>query len=617
MPTPGTDGVRVLPPEVARKIAAGEVVDRPAALVRELVDNAIDAGASLVEVAIAGGGARSAEVIDDGYGMSREDLELCWLPHATSKIRTEEDLQTAETLGFRGEALSAVSAVSRLEILTSRDGREAWKLAVGPGTVGAAAPRIEQAHRARGTTVRALGLFDAVPARKKFLKKDAAEGTLCRQALVDKALAFPEIGFRFVQDGALKLFLPPVATRKERFVAAFLGDRDTPFVHEIAAAGAGFSLSIVVGGSELFRGDRRLQYVIANGRRIQDFALIQALEYGVQGWFPNGTHPIGAVYVDIDPALADFNIHPAKREVRFRDPAAIHHAATEALRDFMRRRGLADAERGGQELAGPALFSIPDRSSQAAETERPYAGGVRPSGTARTPYPDGAGRGAPDGGGSRLAMEALLDARPSFAPLPGRAAAPRAPGQADPTAASTSVRYLGAAFGLFLLAERGDRLYLIDQHAAHERLLYDRYRKKPPAAQELLVPYPFSTDSEAEDEFLAARREKLAELGLVVERDGTESWRLEATPEAWRLSDAETVRAILELRSAGEDFADRWLATLACRSAVKDGDVLDDGTAAALAAAALELPIPRCPHGRPVWMEISRETLFKAVRRIE
>jgi DNA mismatch repair protein MutL len=224
-------------------------------------------------------------------------------------------------------------------------------------------------------------------------------------------------------------------------------------------------------------------------------------------------------------------------------------------------------------------------------------------------------------------MEALLDSPPAFAPLPGRAperesaggeAAQSSRGNAGSDApAETSVRFLGTAFGLFLLAERGDRLYLIDQHAAHERLLYDRFHTKPPARQELLVPHPFRTESEADDAFLEAHMKDLAALGLVVEKDGTGSWKLEATPEAWRAGDEETVRAILDLRNAGEDFAERWMATLACKAAIKDGDVLDASTAAELAAAALALPIPRCPHGRPVWTEITREALFKAVRRIE
>ncbi|MDR3160931.1 MAG: DNA mismatch repair endonuclease MutL [Spirochaetaceae bacterium] len=577
--------VQVLPPEEAKKIAAGEVINRPAALAREFLDNALDAGGSLVELLIEGGGILRTEVIDNGSGMEREDLELCWYPHATSKIRSLDDLNTAATLGFRGEALAAAAAVARLEILTSTDGRGAWLLGVGPGESGI---RIEQTRRARGSNVRALGLFDTIPARKRFLKREGSEGNLCRQAFIDKALAFSGISFRFIQDGKLKLFLPAVSGRKERFAQALLSRAEGAFLHEIAAGGEGFSVTIVAGGPELYRGDRRQQYVFANGRRIMDFSLIQALEYGLQGWFPNGTHPVGAVYVDIDPALADFNIHPAKQEVRFADAGAIHHAVTEALRDYSRHRNLAAGFSG----------KFWDDASDA-------------------PLPGGGREG-------NLALEALDD--PGYGPLSGGffpfrglAVAESSPPYLD--GSGRGIRLAGRLFGLFLLAERGDRLFIIDQHAAHERIIYDRLVSAPIATQELLVPVPFTTEDAESDRFLNLRREDLARLGVVIRgdgngADGNGAWHIEALPPHWRLGDAETVEEILKLKTAGEDMAERWLATLSCHGAVRDGDYLDDTAALALAEAALALPIPRCPHGRPVWAEIRRDDLFRAVRRL-
>ncbi|MDR3276195.1 MAG: DNA mismatch repair endonuclease MutL, partial [Treponema sp.] len=257
--------IQILPPAEARRIAAGEVVDRPAALVREFMDNAIDAGASLIETTVEAGGIRLAEVSDDGGGMGREDLALCWQDHATSKIRSLADLDTSETLGFRGEALAAAAAVSRLEILSSRDGREAWLLEAGPDN---GESRITQARRVKGTTVRARGLFDTVPARKRFLKREASEALLCRQTFIEKALPFPGTGFRYVQEGELKLYLPVAASLRERFAAALLDSREAGLLHELSAGGPGFSLVIVAGGPELFRKDRRQQYVFANGRRI-------------------------------------------------------------------------------------------------------------------------------------------------------------------------------------------------------------------------------------------------------------------------------------------------------------------------------------------------------------
>jgi DNA mismatch repair protein MutL len=604
--------IQVLPPEEARKIAAGEVVDRPAALVRELLDNAIDAGGTTIELQIDGGGIRRIETLDDGVGMSRDDLAICWQAHATSKIRSINDLSAATTLGFRGEALAAAAAVSRLEILTSADGREAWRLVVGPGAGSGQGGecRIEPFRRTRGTSVRALGLFDAIPARKRFLKREGTEATLCRQIFIEKALAFHALNFRFAQDGNLRLIFPAVSSRKERFADALLEKRESAFLHEINAQGEGFRVGIVFGGPELFRNDRRHQYIFANGRRIQDYSMIQALEYGTQGWFPNGTHPVGAVYIDVDPSLADFNIHPAKREARFKDSGAIHHSITTALRDFLRRNDLAVLAREDGRERRPL----------------PYQ--------AALPYGPSSGNAVNT---AALAMNALLDRPPVFAPLPGRrpeeqllfagAGYPGAPAEPPPLSlaaepqpafgvqrAAAKVRLAGRIFKLFLLAELEDRLFIIDQHAAHERILYDRFLGKPITTQDLLAPIPFSTDSDDDDAFLESRREELCKLGIVIRNDSG-LWLIEALPAGWQLGDGETVDAILALRTAGENIAERWAATLSCHAAAKDGDYLDDGAALELAQAALALEVPRCPHGRPLWVEIKRDELYRLVRR--
>jgi DNA mismatch repair protein MutL len=603
-PDCGPRRIQVLPPEEARKIAAGEVIDRPAALVREFLDNAIDAGGRHIEVLIEEGGSRRTEVIDDGGGMEKDDLTLCWYTHATSKIRSLEDLSTAETLGFRGEALAAAAAVAGLEILTSTNGRDAWKLEVGPGELKP--PRIEQSRRNRGTSVRALGLFDTIPVRKRFLKREGTEGVLCRQAFTDKALAFPELDFRFTQDGKLRTWLPAVSSLKERFAAALLDSRESTFLHEIKAAGPGFTVTVVTGGPELYRNDRRQQYVFANRRRIQEFSLIQALEYGVQGWFPNGVHPVGAVYVEIDPKLADFNIHPAKREVRFADAGAIHHTITQALREFVyhRDRRLSDSPLPDYR---PPDGPNPDRSQQEFYSSQDHS----PQNYAPQGYQQGDPAGA-------LAMEALLEHPPAFVPPPGRrASANAADGEfaAESSPPYGDTRLIGRVFNLFLLVETGDRLFIIDQHAAHERLLYDRFLSRPIPTQELLVPIPFSTPGADDDQFLASCREDLAKLGLVIEADEDGFWRITALPADWRLEDAETVKEILDLRQKGTNMAEHWAATIACHAAIKDGDYLDNTAALALAEEALRLPVPRCPHGRPLWTEITKEALYKAVRR--
>jgi DNA mismatch repair protein MutL len=594
-----TGDIQVLPPQEARRIAAGEVIDRPAALIREFIDNAIDAGACAVEVSIEGGGGKKAEVSDNGSGMDRENLAKCVLPHATSKIRCLDDLDTVETLGFRGEALAAAAAVARLEIISADGSGEAWRLEAGPGE----SARITAANRTRGATVRALNLYESIPARKKFLKRDGSEAAQCHQMFVDKALAFPEITFRFTQDGRSKDFFPAANSKKERFAAALLEVHERKFLHEINVSGDGFSVDVVIGGPELFRADKRMLYVFANGRRIQDYSLMHAVEYGTQGFFPNGTRPVGAVYLDIDPALADFNIHPAKREARFKDPGAIHHAIGAGLRDFFHRLGL---KSGGLQSEKNADAHQNTNRNTFYNTNR------------NTDWLDTANQYGKAGG--MLAMKAFLDAPPVFAPLPGQAqndarAEPQPAHAAEDAPIYGEPRYAGSVFGVFILLEWGDKLFIIDQHAAHERILYDRFLSGPVPAQELLVPVSFNTESEEDDRFLEAKKEELASLAIVIENDGS-GWQITALPAGWRMSDAQTVKEILGLREAGENIGERWAATLSCHQAIRDGKRLDAASALALAKEALMLPEPRCPHGRPIWTEVSREALYKAVRRV-
>jgi DNA mismatch repair protein MutL len=399
-----------------------------------------------------------------------------------------------------------------------------------------------------------------------------------------------------------------------------------------------------VGGPELYRNDRRQQFIFANHRRIQDYSLLQALEYGMQGWFPSGAHPLGAIHIEIDPALADFNIHPAKREARFADTGAIHHAVTTTLRNFLRstpsklpapdRPLFSEAPAGHSGLGAPSNFSGIGRPVN-------FSGGGYSTGFT--------GAGTSDTTARRLALEALLDRRGDFAPLPGREEATDdlviagtgdaaigdtgqggaghgdaghgdaladAVAEAEPRYGVTKFRYIGRLFGLFLLVEMEDRLLVVDQHAAHERILHDRFVAAPIVTQELLVPIYFDSRDRGEDLFLAAKQGELVQLGIAIEEAGAGRWQITALPQGWQLSDSDTVEALRELQNAGENMAERWIATLCCHRAIKEQDYLDETSARALVEAALALPVPRCPHGRPIWVEISRAELFKGVRRV-
>ena len=581
--------IKILSPEEAKKIAAGEVIDRPLALVRELIDNALDSGADNIELAIEGGGISKLELIDNGCGMSKEDLSLCVKPHATSKIQSLDDLSHSTTLGFRGEALAAASAVARLEIVSSTDGREAWLLETAPPEPGGEETEnitITQTRRKRGTSVRVFGLFDTIPARKRFLKREASEALLCRQMFIEKALASPGITFRFVQDRQLKLqYVPHTASSLEpplqkRFGETILDINERTFLHTAETSGNGYSITIVFGGPELYRRDRKQQYIFTNKRRIYDYALIQALEYGLAGFFPNDSHPLGAIFIEIDPALADFNIHPAKREVRFANGGAIHNSITTALRNYV------------------------------SKNTNNYS--------------------------SSLAMEALLARQDDFISLPMRNQNNIKSEKTEYTAEEKTsydsqdwitnaetgqgIKLIGRAFDLFIIVEKGETLYLIDQHAAHESLLYRKFLSAPIAAQELLVPIPFTTSSNDQDDFLKEKKEQLAQLGIKLEYEDSGAWLIQALPANWKTSDSETVKEILALQKSGANLAERWAFTLACHCAIKDREYLDNTAALALAESVLALAaetgsIPRCPHGRPLWTELSRAELLKAVRR--
>jgi len=556
--------------------------------VRELLDNALDSGASSIEVRIEGGGVRLVEVIDNGCGIDRESLSLASQKYATSKIRSLDDLSTARTLGFRGEALSSIAAVAALEILTSADGESAHRMEVGPPPLVTA--RISEARRVKGTTVRARRLFDSIPARKRFLKREAAEAASCRAVFLDKALAHPGTAFRFTQEGEVKFIFPESLNYRDRYCAALLLPQEAFFLHEIAASGPGFTVNIVAGSEEIARGSRDRQFIFANGRRINDFSMQQALEYGCQGAFPNGEHPQGALFIQIDPALADFNIHPAKKEARFTCAPAIHHAVTEALRDFTAKRVGARGQ-GHDKGAG-------SREQGSGE----WGVGRREVGNGKWVSASNAQQTTGKSPGSQAASQPLNPLPTSYFPFP------------ISHSPFPTLRYIGKIFNLFILIETEGRLLAIDQHAAHERLLFERCLARPVPSQELLVPIPFTTDDEAGDMFLEQRQAELARLGVRVSGGGG-AWQIDALPELWRLGDSETVRSLLNLAQAGENAARRWAETIACHAAIKEGDELDSESALRLASEALSLPDHRCPHGRPFVVEITQEALLKAVKR--
>lgn len=617
--------VRVLSAEVARKIAAGEVIDRPAAIVRELLDNAVDSGADDISMEIAGGGIERIRVADNGSGMSRDDLTHCARPHATSKITDAEDLLRLTTLGFRGEALASIAAVSRLSIMS---GTYKMRASITEDHIIETIPPVQNG---RGTIVQSEGLFENFPARRQFLKRASSETMLCRELFVEKALPRTDIAFRLTVDGALRADLPRGVSLADRFTAA-LGIKESPALFsEIKGSGSEWKFRLIIGEPGVWRNDRKQLFVYVNGRRVQEYALMQAVEYGCQGFFPNGTHPVAALFVEMNPALVDFNIHPAKKEVRFKDSTELHHGVSSTVRAFFRAYGIKaarehEADTDDMQIAldgekpprhateQPERFPAPPHSASFAAVQAAFD--RRDMAEKAVAEPD---RTHTTDTASRAASANHADFRARFFDYDR---APRRAEQALSAHASApektdadGITYIGNTLGTFILIEKDGTLYFIDQHAAHERMLFDRLMANGGEKQELLVPYTLTTATQEDDDYIASIRDVLRQAGFTADRRADGTWEITTIPVRWTGSEQDLRDALLERHTNPQDIIYRIAAMTACKAAVKDGFVLDKATSAQLAKDALALPDPHCPHGRPVWTTLTKEQLFARVRR--
>lgn len=629
--------VRLLDAEVARKIAAGEVIDRPNAIIRELMDNAVDSGATKIDVEIEGGGIEKIRVVDNGCGMSKEDLMQCARPHATSKISTETDLLHLSTLGFRGEALSSMAAVSRLEIIS---GGNKMNASVTEDHL------ITPTSKTEGTIVQTKGLFENFPARRQFLKRPASEGIMCRGTFEEKVLPRPDIAFTFTSEGEEKLNLPAGQTLKERFVQVNQYFENEELFYEITVEKPSdkFSFTLIIGEPSVTRSSRKDISIYVNGRKIQEYSLIQAIVYGTQGYFPNGSFPVACLFVQIDSSLVDFNIHPAKREARFKDINSLHHEVSTATRNFFRqytvKTMLAENEAPAMDNSSIAqlafntdisetnkisAFETPDlyfeeknsvvskyTIKSPADTSVSYVDVKRSFGNFSSSSPSGNrtkffGESSPLSKEPRGNFMPEVSYKPNF--IPDNFAKSNIEKEED------GFHFVGCTMGTFLIAEKNGILYIIDQHAAHERMLYDRLMAEAKEKQNLLVPYTIQTDSEADDKYIEAIKDKLKETGFECKNCGNGRWEFSTVPARWKGKEEDLKKDVLDRRVNPADIMNSVIASTACRTAVMDGTVLDNQTAAEIARGALELPDPHCPHGRPVFTTITRTQLFSLVKR--
>lgn len=622
-----TRPVRTLNPEVARKIAAGEVIDRPNAIIRELMDNSIDAGARSITVEITGGGIDKIRIIDDGSGMTQEDLKNCARPHATSKIETEVDLMNLSTLGFRGEALASIAAVARLSI---QSGGFKMRASITEDHI------IEPVAPIKGTIVQSEGLFENFPARRQFLKRPATEGIMCRNTFIEKALARPDIAFRFVADGETKLDLPAGQSLKDRFVMANNYSEGPELFYEFSQSSGGenpeWSFTLVIGEPAVSRTNKKEIFIYANGRRIQEYSLVQAVEYGGQGFFPNGTYPVAAVFVQVRPDLIDFNIHPAKREARFSDISALHHGLSSSIRTFFHQytySNFKEDKPADQEREQEFNFT-PQLPETDTKTETPHSItdsvyekhiSYKASETKAEALSDFRSKYLGIKSGASSGKETASENRSSAANYSStRSLAEEALAAAAASTLSSDtqkIRYIGPCLGTFLLVEKNNCLYIIDQHAAHERILFDRLMNSQGNAprQPLLIPYKIKTESKTQDNQLEKLKPELNKIGFETEHTSDGLWEIKTIPDRWTGTEYD-LRTLLFVKQVEPKEIIRSIAAMtACKAAVKDGYVLDDITATRLAEQAFTLENPHCPHGRPIYTVISREKLFELVKR--
>ncbi len=581
--------IRRLPADLVSQIAAGEVVERPASVVKELIENALDAGARRIEVRIEQAGRRLIEVRDDGHGIPAEQLPLAVQRHATSKIASADDLFHILSLGFRGEALAAIGSVSRLT-LASRppDAAVGARLRVEGGHI-VAGP--EPVALPPGTQVQVEDLFYNVPARRKFLKKPATERRAIDEVVLRYALAYPQVRFKLVHDRRVALHTPGSGDQRE-VLAARYGPAETRQMLPVLSEDLGIRVTGFIGPPGLNRSHRRDILFFVNGRPVRDAALTSALLKGYENALMKGRYPVAVLFLQLPPEAVDVNVHPTKAEVRFREPDRVFRAVVRAVRKAL----LAHAPLA--RTAAPLSQWDLAASDPTAPEPMPWSG-PPPEEDSPAPAPTEPPEAAPS-------STAEADA----APLPG--------------IGQPVLRLIGQVAATYLVAEGPDGLYLIDQHAAHERVLFEQMLARAAtesAAQTLLEPVTVTLPL-PQAEMVEAQREILQRIGFTIEPFGRGMFRVRAVPAALAGRDvAQALRAAVEDISHDEtplahDAEARLVARICKALAVKGGQRLSPQEQARLLQDLLACENPRtCPHGRPTMIRIPVERLEREFGR--
>jgi DNA mismatch repair protein MutL len=605
--------IRALPDLLINQIAAGEVVERPAAALKELLENALDAQAMQIDIDVAGGGIKRIRVADNGAGIEREDLPLAVARHATSKIATVVDLEAIATLGFRGEALASMAAVSRVAIASRAAKRpHAWRIEVEGGTIGAVTP----AALASGTTVTVEELYFNTPARRKFLRTEATEWAHCDETFRRIALAHDAVAFTLTHNGRPLQRLQPGGRRAR--VEALLGDSFVRHATVVDAdAGevrlAGFAVR------PAYAADGPVsQYLFVNGRFVRDRMLAHALREAYRDILHHERQPAYALWLTLDPRRVDVNVHPQKTEVRFRDAGAIHQLVRHAVERALAATAAEQPAVSAAERLGIAAAHLPPRVPDTLPRERSSVGDFGPS------YP-GQPNAAPGAGEAQRGM-AFDTSEPAafYRRLFGERDASASPALRDDDAYPLGFA-LAQLHGIYILAQNREGLILVDMHAAHERIVYERLKSafdgRVPV-QPLLVPATFAAEA-LEVAAAAEHREALGALGFDVSPLGPATLAVRGIPAPLKDADAAALaRAVLhDIREYGGSRAldarrDELLSTMACHAAVRANRSLG---IAEMNALLREMEATeragQCNHGRPTWYGLSLQDLDRLFMR--
>jgi DNA mismatch repair protein MutL len=633
--------IALLPETVACQVAAGEVVERPASVVKELVENSIDAESTRIEVLVRKGGNSSIRIVDNGIGMDRDDALLCLERHATSKIRTGDDLMAIHTLGFRGEALPSIASVSRFRLATRERGALAGtEVIVNGGKLDS----VRDCGEPEGTQIEVRSLFYNLPARRKFLRTENTEASHVEHVLHLQAIGHPHIGFTFLNDERLVYQLPPGQSLRERIRdltgAALVAELLEVPDEEVA----GIRVRGFVGKAGVSRSTRQQQIVFLNGRPVENAALNYGLREGYHTALMKGQHPVTFLFIDLDPAAVDVNVHPAKREVRFRDPALLR----EVLVDIIRRTLETDRGSWTRTFAAPAgasgatpaaespllipmaeqtalrhdwteLPRQPERAPSAPAALFPPTIPARPEASPATRFTPAAETSSP------FELPAAPENRlPAPVPQPPQQVAPAPPQPGHHQ--SGQFRILGILGKLYILMENAAGLVLVDQHAAHERILYEEMKRRMESqsvpSQRLLLPITLQVPPRDAD-WMLQHLDIFSRAGIGLEPFGAGTFKIDALPQYLRADDPpQLLRDIIdELRETsaqtsklrlGEDM----IAKTVCRHAVKANDVLREPECVKLIQDLLACELPYCcPHGRPTMIQMSYGELEKKFGR--